>query len=134
MTIVETVTRLRVVAPNPGRVTTTFSYDTTEPYTVTIHFACDDCVCDNRWYFGRDLLAAGLDHPAGIGDVRILPVGQTVGIVFNNGTEMALVEAPRHVLTRFLRDIRLTVPDGTEHEWLDVDGLIAEAFGEADLW
>ena len=48
------------------------SYHVSEPFAVTVSFRTER----GRWIewtFARDLLVAGMDEPAGIGDVRIRP-------------------------------------------------------------
>ncbi|MGW4895232.1 SsgA family sporulation/cell division regulator [Kitasatospora sp. NPDC004240] len=83
-----------------------------------------------EWVFGRQLLAAGLEVPAGVGDVRIRPAGgrrTTVELHAPEGT--ALLRFDTADLRRFLWHSRVAVPDGEEHLHLDADRALAELLG-----
>ncbi|MGY1603780.1 SsgA family sporulation/cell division regulator [Geodermatophilus sp. SYSU D00815] len=103
------------------------SYDAADPFAVRITFgqtgggAADDGV---TWLMGRDLLRAGLDHPAGDGDVRLWPASATADALFLHlraPSGEALFELSRATLTAFLRQTEVLVPAGGESAALDLD-------------
>lgn len=87
-----------------------------------------------RWLIARDLLNAGLDAPAGLGDVSILPDlpadGCRVEIVLRDhrgiGNNLALV-LPVAALRRFLTHTYRRVPAGAENYAFDMAELSGEA-------
>jgi hypothetical protein len=73
-----------------------------------------------EWVFARELLAAGLDRPSGLGDVRIRPtVGQRTMVELHTPEGAALLQFDTTALRGFLWRSFLTVPEGTEVEHLD---------------
>jgi Streptomyces sporulation and cell division protein, SsgA len=84
------------------------------------------------WVFGRDLLAAGLERPAGDGDVHVRPFGADVTVMeFHAAVGTAMVRVESADLRRFLHRTYLVVPAGSEHRHLDVDGDLAALLREA---
>lgn len=102
--------------------TVRLTYDPTRPYQVIAWFLFEDAECD--WVFARDLLAAGLHHPAGIGDVQVAPAGADRVAV-----RLASLDAPGGVTFHLMaRDVRqfvastyLLVAAGAEDVSADVD-------------
>ncbi|ETA66428.1 SsgA family sporulation/cell division regulator [Haloechinothrix halophila] len=105
-----------------------WSYSPDEPYSITVEFQTspDDWI---TWVFARDLLLAGLQAPAGVGDVRFVPFE-------DEGDRLLLfqVESDQGRASWFLnRDdaeefATMTldaVPVGAESEHFDMDALIA---------
>ncbi|MCO7218701.1 SsgA family sporulation/cell division regulator [Klenkia sp. PcliD-1-E] len=87
-----------------------------------------------EWMVARDLLRAGLSHPAGEGDVRLWPARTAADVLFlelRAPSGHALFELSRAVLAGFVADTERLVPTGRETEVLDVDdGLLALLQGE----
>lgn len=80
-----------------------------------------------EWVFARQLLAAGLDQSAGLGDVRVRPAGGRLVMVELRAPEgVALLQFGAPELRRFLWHSYLAVPDGQEARHLDPDGALAE--------
>jgi hypothetical protein len=121
---------LSLVVPGdePLPVDATLEYSATDPFAVHLDIAAGDGVV--RWSFARELLTAGVDAPAGDGDVRIVPVGardgRRVRIQLSSPDGAAVLEAPLTQMVEFLAATFAVVPTGTESDLLDVDNLIAE--------
>jgi len=127
---VETV--LRLLAPDASGVPVRcrLRYDAADPYAVQVCFHLEARAVEPvSWSFARDLLAAGLDGPSGLGDVRVWPWrtthGESVAMALTSPDGQALLEAPRATLVAFLADTYALVPPGGESERLDID---------ADAW
>ena len=108
-------------------------YDVAEPFAITATFRTADG--DVTWMFARELLAAGLEHPSGEGDVAVWPSlmhgHDTVSISLTSPNGQALLEADRGELERFLaRTDRICAP-GLESDLLDVDVAIAALLDDA---
>ncbi|MFC8450752.1 SsgA family sporulation/cell division regulator [Kitasatospora sp. NPDC057223] len=83
-----------------------------------------------EWVFARQLLAAGLDGPAGIGDVHIRPALAARTVVELRAAEgVALLQFDCPELRRFLWRSFLVVAEGEEHQYLDADRALAELLG-----
>ena len=109
------------------------SYDSADPFAVRIAFgevgspghAEDDGV---TWLVGRDLLRAGLDRPAGDGDVRVWPASATADVLFLHlraPSGEALFEVSRATLAAFLQATEALVPAGSETAAFDLDDELA---------
>lgn len=86
------------------------------------------------WIFARDLLAEGLEHPAGIGDVRVTPGCRgphSLCVVLSNRGGTALIELAAEKVAGFLRQAFSLVPSGTESEHLDIDDTITALIGRS---
>ncbi|MFI9273607.1 SsgA family sporulation/cell division regulator [Kitasatospora sp. NPDC052896] len=80
-----------------------------------------------EWVFARQLLAAGLELPSGLGDVRLRPShGRHVLIELHAPEGVALLRFGALELRRFLWRSHLAVPEGREHRHLDPDRALAE--------
>jgi len=118
---------LRLVVPEHGGVPLTASlyYRGDDPYAIRMafHVGTDDPV---EWIFARDLLAEGLDHVAGDGDVRVWPSTAAHRDVLNPALSspfrQAHFEAPLTAMTGFLLRTFEVVPAGREGEFIDIEG------------
>lgn len=95
-----------------------------------------DLACDNvLWEIGRDLFIAGMEGPAGLGDVQVRPEGDWLHIslrgsktgVWEDETYTAVLELPFEPLHGFIAGTELEVPPGTET--VDVDSWLVELLG-----
>jgi hypothetical protein len=82
-----------------------------------------------EWVFARDLLAAGLAGPAGVGDIRIHPCAShdgdpVVHIELGNPDGHAVLRASAGAVARFLDATYQSVPAGREAEHLDIDATL----------
>ncbi len=116
---------LRLVVPEHGGVPLTASlyYRGDDPYAIRMafHVGMDEPV---EWIFARDLLSAGLSHPAGEGDVRLWPsTGSNRGVLniaLSSPFGQAQFEAPLAALTGFLLRTFEVVPAGREGDFIDI--------------
>jgi len=102
------------------------AYDAADPFAVRILFG--DPVADPAdgvtWLVGRELLQAGMQRPAGEGDVRVWPASATADVLFLHlraPSGEALFELSRAALGAFLRETERLVPVGDEPLALDLD-------------
>jgi hypothetical protein len=112
-------------------VTTRWTYETYEPYAVTVAFATDRGRWV-EWVFARDLLIAGLTEPAGQGDLRIRPDDEdpellVLEIYAPSGS--AVFSLDRDDTEDFLARTLELVSQGAEGTHFDVDRLLAELAG-----
>ena len=108
-TAIETESELRAVR-------VTFRYSVKDPYAVVLDIATgmDDWV---RWTFARDLLASGLQHDCGEGDVVIGPDREHCGrvwITVSSPSGTARFAFHRADLDSALAKTHALVPTGTE--------------------
>jgi hypothetical protein len=135
-TVIEVETSLRPVGPNADIMPNWahLRYDPADPYAVHLSFDHDESYETVTWSFARELLATGLDEPAGIGDLRLFPWrgprGEFIALSLSSPDGSALFEVARSVLARFLRRTYAAVPRGQETEHLDIDGALAWLLGE----
>ncbi|MYR56268.1 SsgA family sporulation/cell division regulator [Streptomyces sp. SID625] len=104
-------------------------YKDTDPYAV--HFSFDvtpDQVVS--WAFARELLAQGITAPAGLGDVRITPVGplqdRSLCIELESPDGYARLEGPAASVKTWLAKTFEAVPAGRESESVDIDSFLDE--------
>lgn len=112
-----------------------FAYDPWDPYAVWVSLPAGEV--ETRWAMCRSLLSRGLTDPVGEGDVQLWPSTDETGggIVVMDLWSHAMhvvAEVPTRDLYRFLTRTLATVPFGTEHQHLDVDGLIADLLAGSD--
>lgn len=106
-----------------------WSYRADQPFTVTAAFQTDR---DRwvEWVFSRELLVAGLDEAAGVGDVRFRPIEERglhmLVVEIESPEGYALLELDHSAVDDFLDATEEMVPLGREDEHFDVDALIAE--------
>lgn len=112
-------------------------YDPTRPYTVKLSMTETPGAAPVVWIFARDLLAEGLERPAGLGDLIVWPDGERVMIKlfgqdrdtgeFNWQTGAMARRSVRHFLVKSY-DL---VPVGVEPKHLDIDAALAALFSQA---
>jgi hypothetical protein len=107
-------------------------YDGTDPFAVRITFGevgDENGVVDPddggiAWLLSRELLRAGLDGPAGDGDVRLWPARAATDVLFLHlraPSGEALFELSRATVGAFLRRTEALVPSGTESDLLHLE-------------
>lgn len=107
-------------------------YDAADPFAVRIAFGdvgdengvVDPDDAGVAWLLSRELLQAGLEAPAGEGDVRLWPARATADVLFLHlraPSGEALFELSRASVAAFLRQTEALVPSGTESTLLDLD-------------
>jgi hypothetical protein len=107
-------------------------YDASDPFAVRLAFGDvgDDAAVAEpdeagiTWLVSRELMRAGLDGPAGDGDVRIWPAHAATDVLFLHlraPSGEALFELSRATVAAFLRQTESLVPAGTESELLHLD-------------
>ncbi|MGP3926755.1 MULTISPECIES: SsgA family sporulation/cell division regulator [unclassified Streptomyces] len=115
-------------------ITAVLRYQRDDPLAVRVCFPPRASLAgsDVAWVFGRDLLAAGLEKPAGDGDVHVRPFGDDLTVLeFHASVGTAMVRMESADLRRFLQRTYLVVPVGREGLYLDVDGDLAALLREA---
>ncbi|MEU1346618.1 SsgA family sporulation/cell division regulator [Streptomyces sp. NPDC005786] len=129
-TEIEQSVQARMVASAPQMETlpAVLSYDRTDPFAVRMAFPAPATLegTEVSWEFSRELLAAGMEAPAGVGDVRVRPFGYDRTVLeFHAAEGIAMVHVRTAELRRFLRRAQELVPTGAEHRFLDLDrGLV----------
>lgn len=106
-----------------------WSYQADQPYSVTVAFqaGADKWV---EWVFARELLMAGLNGPAGIGDVRFVPFEDQneklllLQVESDQGRASWFLD--RGEAEEFVEMTRQVVPEGAEEEHFDIEALLAE--------
>ncbi|MFE7524787.1 SsgA family sporulation/cell division regulator [Kitasatospora sp. NPDC057542] len=131
--------RLILSAHRSVRLRVVLSYLTEDPLAVRMafpaEFSLDDAAQhrdseDIVWIFARQLLSAGIELPAGVGDVHVRPaVGRRTMIELRAPEGTALLQFDTADLRRFLWRSRLLVPEGEEHLHLDADRALAQLLG-----
>jgi hypothetical protein len=105
-------------------------YDATDPYAVRVAFgdSVEDDAADAEsaitWLLSRELLQAGLERPAGDGDVRLWPARATADVLYLHlraPSGEALFELSRASVAAFLRHTEALVPLGEETDRLGLD-------------
>ncbi|MFE0424131.1 SsgA family sporulation/cell division regulator [Streptomyces sp. NPDC058953] len=136
VTVVEQTVRARIVAsaPRVEPVRAVLRYETHDPFAVRMGFPADATLEGNElaWAFARELLAAGMERPAGDGDVRIRPYGYDRTVVeFHAPEGVAVVHIRTSEVRRFLDRVQRLVPAGDEGRHLDLDHDLAELLRDA---
>lgn len=111
-------------APQMETLPAVLSYDRTDPFAIRMAFPAPATLegTEVSWEFSRELLAEGMDVPAGVGDVRIRPFGYDRTVLeFHAAEGIAMVHVRTAELRRFLRRTQQLVPVGGEHRFLDLD-------------
>jgi hypothetical protein len=106
-------------------------YDAADPYAVRISFgdAGDGSTAEAddsgiAWLLSRELLQAGLERPAGDGDVRLWPSQSSTDVLFLHlraPSGEALFEVSRATVAAFLRQTEALVAPGSESSMLSLD-------------
>lgn len=108
-------------------------YTSDEPHAVVLTIT--EKGRDIVWRFDRALLRDGCSVPAGDGDVRIQPGSHASRIRITLGHSKAdpvTLEGSVHLAVVFLDRIYQAVPEGREHEWMQLDREIEELFMDAE--
>ena len=127
---------LSLVVPDHGAVPLVASlyYSAEDPYAIRMafHVGSDEPV---EWIFARDLLAVGLEGPAGEGDVQVWPTDdhgrELLNIALSSPFGDAHFEAPRASTAAFLSRTYEVIPAGNESEYIDVDAELDELLWRA---
>ncbi|MFD9867513.1 SsgA family sporulation/cell division regulator [Streptomyces niveus] len=104
-------------------------YKSTDPYAVQFSFDVtpDDVV---RWMVAREVLDQGLTAPAGIGDVKVTPIGphwnRCLWIDLQSLDGHARLEGPAASVKAWLAKTFEVVPAGRESEFVDIDTFLDE--------
>lgn len=106
---------------------TVLGYRSSDPFAVAMTFITADG--NLVWTFGRDLLARGIEAPAGDGDVHVAPaIGLSgramVSIELSSPDGHLVLMARAGDINDFLARTVAVVPQGTESDFFDVDMLI----------
>jgi len=106
-------------------------YDVADPYAVRIGFgdvAEDGAAADPEgaitWLLSRELMQAGLERPAGDGDVRLWPAKAAADVLYLHlraPSGEALFEMSRASVAAFLKQTEALVPLGEETDRLGLD-------------
>lgn len=131
VTVIEQALQARLVAsaPRMATVPVTLRYDSRDPFAVRMHFPAPATLEDSEvtWAFGRELLAAGVSAPSGVGDVRVRPYGyDRTAVEFRAPQGVAIVHLRTGELRRFLRRAQGAVPWGREYQYLNLDQGLSE--------
>jgi hypothetical protein len=128
--LVTTDLSLHLVVPGGAAlpVSSSFRYDSSDPYAIHIGFRTgDDEVVE--WTFARQLLADGVTHPVGEGDVQVWPSTDdgrhAVCLSLCSPSGSALFEMPLSGLVEFLTRTYTAVPTGSESDFVDLDAELA---------
>ncbi|HEX5403098.1 MAG TPA: SsgA family sporulation/cell division regulator [Pseudonocardiaceae bacterium] len=109
-------------------VTTRWTYESTEPYQLTVAFATERGRWV-EWVFARDLLIDGMSEPTGDGDLRVRldeedPELLVLEIYAPSGSAIFSLELDD--VEEFLARTLDVVPAGAESTHFDIDRLLAE--------
>ncbi|MFG2818533.1 SsgA family sporulation/cell division regulator [Kitasatospora sp. NPDC048365] len=97
-----------------------WTYRTDDPHAVELDFA--PFQPGAVWLLSRDLLMAGLDAPAGEGDVHVAPFDDTRVLIALEGRDgIALLAAPAAAVSGLLAATARLVPPGAEGGATDWD-------------
>ena len=134
-TVIEQAVQARLVAtaPRTESVAATLRYDREDPYAVSMAFPPPATLegVEVSWAFARELLAQGMEGPAGVGDVRLRPYGYDRTVVeFHAPEGVAMVHIRTAELRSFLKRSEHLVPCGREHQYLDWDADLAQLLEE----
>ena len=99
---------------------------------MAFHVGTDEPV---EWIFARDLLAVGIEGPAGEGDVQVWPSDQygreLLNLALSSPFGEAHFEAPRSSTAAFLSRTYELIAPGAESEFIDVDSELDELLWRA---
>jgi hypothetical protein len=144
--MVRAAQELRLIGPEQMIVplTAEWCYSRQDPYAVTmsLNTGANEPV---KWTFCRELLAAALLAPAGIGDVQAWPAAASaasaedgaatsekiINIVLDSPDGSARFEAGAAGIEEFLARTHEVVPAGQESGYLNIDAGLAELLTQA---
>ncbi|MBT2384711.1 SsgA family sporulation/cell division regulator [Streptomyces sp. ISL-11] len=135
-TVIDQAVQARLIAsaPQDRAVPAQLRYQRSDPFAVHIAFPPGASLdgADVQWGFARELLACGLNSPAGGGDVHVWPCGPDRTVLeFHAREGVAMVQIDTVELRRFLARSYALVPAGSETGHLDLDGDLAALLREA---
>jgi Streptomyces sporulation and cell division protein, SsgA len=127
---------LILVVPDHGSVplVASLSYSAEDPYAIRMAFqvGTDEPV---EWIFARDLLAVGLEGPAGEGDVQVWPAeehgSEVLNLALSSPFGEARFEAPRSSAAAFLSRTYEVIAPGHESDHVDLDAELDEVLWRA---
>lgn len=127
---------LSLVVPEHGAVPLMASlcYTGDDPYAIRMafHVGADEPV---EWIFSRELLAEGIDGPAGEGDVHVWPgTDHGLGILhvaLSSPFGHAHFEAPMTSIAEFLARTFAVIPAGEESAFINIDDELDELLWRA---
>jgi len=127
---------LSLVVPEHGIVPLVASlyYSAEDPYAIRMafHVGMDEPV---EWIFARNLLAVGLEGPAGEGDVQVWPGAdhgeEVLNLALSSPFGEAHFEAPRSATAEFLRRTYEVISAGREGDFIDLDSELDELLWRA---
>ncbi len=127
---------LSLVVPEHGTVPLVASlyYSAEDPFAIrmSFHVGMDEPV---EWIFARDLLADGLEGPAGEGDVQVWPTDSRgaglLNIALSSPFGEARFEAPLGDTAAFLQRTFQLIGAGQEAAYMDLDGELDELLWRA---
>src|SRR5215472_16019531 len=127
---------LNLLVPHhrPVPLAASLCYSTDDPYAIRMafHVGTDEPV---EWIFARDLLAIGLEGPAGEGDVQVWPgedgEDEVLNLALSSPFGEAQFVAPRDSTAAFLTRTYEVVALGHESDYVDVDGELDELLWRA---
>ena len=127
---------LGLVGPDHGSVPVVASlfYSADDPYAIRVVFevGTDEPV---EWIFARDLLAVGIEGPAGQGDVQVWPADsddrELLNIALSSPFGEAHFEVPRSSAAAFLIRTYEVIAPGRETDYVDVDSELDELLWRA---
>ena len=127
---------LSLVVPEHGAVPLVASVDycADDPYAIkmSFHVGTDEPV---EWIFARELLAAGLEGPAGEGDVQVWPDdvedSDILNIALSSPFGEARFEAALSAMAEFLKSTYGIIPAGSEGDFIDVDSELDDLLWQA---
>jgi Streptomyces sporulation and cell division protein, SsgA len=127
---------LSLVVPEHGAVPLMASlwYSTDDPYAIRMafHVGTDEPV---EWIFSRELLSAGMDGPAGDGDVHVWPGTDhglgVLNVALSSPFGHAHFEAPITAIADFLTRTFAVIPAGHESTFINIDSELDELLWRA---
>lgn len=127
---------LSLVVPEHGAVPLMASlcYTADDPYAIRMafHVGTDEPV---EWIFSRELLAEGMDGPAGEGDVHVWPGTDhglgVLNVALSSPFGHAHFEAPLTAIADFLDRTFAVIPAGEESAFINIDDELDELLWRA---
>lgn len=127
---------LSLVVPEHGAVPLVASLDycADDPYAIkmSFHVGTEEPV---EWIFARELLAAGIEGPAGEGDVQAWPDdtegSDVLNIALSSPFGEARFEASLSTTAEFLKSTYGIIPAGSEGDFIDIDSELDDLLWQA---
>jgi hypothetical protein len=131
-TVVEVEMMMRLATRDPAVVVPArFRYDPADPYAVSATFHTEPDSETGTWTFARELLATGLDQPAGLGVVRVCPFpgiachSEQVTAALSSTNDDAVLEVPVRRGSGPVAAPTPHMPRGQEARHQDLDAVLA---------